>query len=100
MQNAHPALPEIIANVDLSRQIQADTPINPVELEEAKAVAEVLKGVNSESRFDFLHCSFLHELLGANANSIVNDAVVQTAELRVHAIQAARECFNILNISA
>ncbi|KAF8065308.1 hypothetical protein FPV67DRAFT_1782240 [Lyophyllum atratum] len=72
VRQVNPTLPGILGNVDLNRAIAADSPIAPEDLTHAKAVATTLKGIEESGQ-----------------NPAVARAAVQSAELRVRAVEGA-----------
>ncbi|KAF8062557.1 hypothetical protein FPV67DRAFT_1673028 [Lyophyllum atratum] len=72
VRQVNPTLPDILGNVDLNRAIAADSRIAPEDLTHAKAVATTLKGIEESGQ-----------------NPAVTRAAVQSAELRVRAVEGA-----------
>jgi len=70
--DVHPNLPAVLGNLDLSLRIHAHTPIDRVLLTHAQSVAKALKGIKEIGN-----------------EPLVTDAVVQSAEVRAHTIEAA-----------
>jgi len=79
-----------LGNLDVNRPIVVNTPLVPANLTNAKVVAKKLKSTIGKSSTKFISSEILVDPVDSPVNPRVTNDMVESAELRLRAIEGAR----------